>query len=385
MNLPEHRLNNPLVIGITITIGSLLLLYWLVMPVVLGSLADTRGLREDQLGWLASCYSAGICAATFASIFWIRSLSWRSLVRVGATGVAIGFAVIINADGFVSLLVGHAIASLFTGIAYAVVMVLLGDSLNPARNYALVFFLQVFLGMGANLGLSLLVDAQLILRFAAGSMIIMSLICVVLASRVPVGGNRAPTGDAKAANQVPRIVLPAIATLAAIVLVFTGDSGIWVFLERIGADSFNRAFGGQLVSINLAAGAIGSLSAAWLAERWGYLWPMVIAIGVSLFSLLLFLADGYRIALILASLLNGWAWNFGAAYRMALVAKLDGTGRYTVLIPCMQTLGNSLGPAMTGLLLVSGSYSLGFSVIAVLWVTALIFYYFGWQGLRRKS
>jgi predicted MFS family arabinose efflux permease len=176
--------------------------------------------------------------------------------------------------------------------------------------------------------------------------------------------------------------LPVFVALAAIVLVFTGDAGIWVFLERIGAQGHDREFGATLVSINLASGAIGSLSAAWLAERWGYLSPMAIAIGLSLVSLALFLADDYRGALMAASFVNGWAWNFGSAYRMALVARLDTSGRYTVLIPSMQTLGNTLGPTMTGLLLVNGGQTLAFSTIAGLWLAALMCYFYGWLGLK---
>jgi len=283
------------------------------------------------------------------------------------------------------LLAGHAVASLFTGIAYAVTMALLGDSQHPARNYALVFFVQVVLGMGANLLLPLITDPGQIITTAAGSMIAIGLICALLAKWLPAKGCKNGETGTDAFRQGRRMTIPVMAALVAIILVFTGDSGIWVFLERIGADSHNRAFGGTLVSINLAAGALGSLSAAWLAERWGYLWPMVIAIGLSLLSLILFLTDGYRTALIAASFVNGWAWNFGAAYRMALVARLDTSGRYTVLIPCMQTLGNTLGPAMTGLLLVSGGYTLGFTIIAVLWLSALIFYYYGWQGLRNNN
>ena len=380
----EERLNAPGVIALAIVIGSLLLLYWLVIPIVLGSLADTRGLSQDQIGWLASSYSAGICVATFASIFWIRKLSWQLLLKTGSLGVACGFALITVAEDFQLLLAGHVVASIFTGVAYAVIMALLGDSQHPARNYALIFFLQVVLGVGGSGALALIENAAHVLPIAASSMVILALVCYGLAPRLPAEGCK--DGKLPPMNSNSRMMaLPIVAALLAIVLVFTGDSGIWVFLERIGAEGHGRAFGATLVSINLAAGAAGSLSAAWLAERWGYLWPMVVAIVLSLASLGLFLADDYRTALIAASFVNGWAWNFGAAYRMALVARLDTSGRYTVLIPTMQTLGNTVGPAMTGLLLVSGGYALAFSTIASLWVAALACYWYGWQGFKRTE
>ena len=193
------------------------------------------------------------------------------------------------------------------------------------------------------------------------------------------GAQRSRTGA-----EQRRHLLPVILGLVAIILVFTGDSGVWVFLERIGAEHHSREFGGTLVSINLAAGAVGSLTAAWLGERWGYLWPMLIAILLSQVSLLLFLPRELGPSLIIASFVNGWAWNFGAAYRMALVARLDTSGRYTVLIPSTQTLGNTLGPALTGYILVSWGYDTAFLLIACLWLAALTFYYYAWRTLKDR-
>jgi predicted MFS family arabinose efflux permease len=382
MATDTEQLNRTLVIMLAIVIGSLLILYWLVMPVVVGSLADDRNLAQDQVGYLASVYSGGLCLSTFASIFWIRKVSWVWLVKLGSLGVIAGFCIVQLSGSFPSLLMGHAIASFSTGIAYAVTMALLGDSNHPARNFALLFFLQVVLGTTVNSVLPVVSSPTDTLALCARSMMVVGVFCILFAHWLPRRGCKTDQPGSSTPGQQRRYLLPVALGLTAIILVFTGDSGVWVFLERIGADQHSREFGGTLVSINLAAGAVGSLTAAWLAERWGYLWPMLIAIALSLASLLLFMPRESGASLIIGSFINGWAWNFGSAYRMALVARLDSSGRYTVLIPATQTLGNTLGPALTGYILVHRGYGLAFTIIAGLWLAALLFYYSAWRYLK---
>jgi predicted MFS family arabinose efflux permease len=382
----EEQLNRPRVITLTIIIGSLLMMYWLVMPVVVGSLADSRGLGSDQLGLVASVFSGGFFLATFASMLWIRRVSWVWLVKLGSLGAMGGYALLLAEPGFPLLVVAHGVASFFSGIAYGVTMALIGDSRHPARNYALVFFVQVVLGMLANPLLPYFTEPAATMRLSAQCMIALCACCVLLAHLLPQRGckNGAPTETTKLEAGIPNM-WPVFAGLFAIVLIFTGDSGIWVFLERIGAEQFSREFGGTLVSINLVGGAVGSLSAAVLAERWGYWSPMLLAVFISLVSLLLFALFDSRSGLLLASLVNGWAWNFGSAYRMGLVARLDTSGRFTVLIPSMQTLGNTLGPLLMGALLVLGSYASAFITIGGLWLVALGIYYYAWLHLPEED
>jgi len=116
-----------------ILIGSLLFLYWVIFPVVIGALAETRGYAEDRLGVLASLYSAGIFLATVSSMLWIQRINWVLLVKLGSVLTGLGFALLFLDDSFTVLAIGHVIASLGLGVAYAVVMATLGDKDKPAR------------------------------------------------------------------------------------------------------------------------------------------------------------------------------------------------------------------------------------------------------------
>ncbi|WOJ97765.1 hypothetical protein R0137_04115 [Congregibacter brevis] len=365
-----------------ILIGSLMFLYWLVMPVVMGSLADSRGYAEDSLGVLASLYAAGTFITTTSSMLWIQRANWVWLIRAGALISIAGFSVVLLDDSFMALALGHFVASLGLGISYAVVMALLGDEKQPARGYALVFFLQIVFGIAVSTLLTQTLEPVQILPTMAATMTGIGLLAMLLAGRLPTSSVKLATPEL-AELKLPRLPpWPIVLGLLAILLVFIGDAGIWIFLERIGHAEHSTEVGGLLVSVNLAAGAVGSLTAVFLSERWGYLWPMAIAIGLSVLSVAMFSAMGSVSILLAASFVNGWAWNFGAAYRMGLVSKLDRTGRFTVLIPSMQTLGNTLGPLMAGMLIVQGGYVVAFIVTALLWIAAFIAYYPAWRTFK---
>jgi len=365
-----------------ILIGSLLFLYWVIFPVVIGALAETRGYAEDRLGVLASLYSAGIFLATVSSMLWIQRINWVLLVKLGSVLTGLGFALLFLDDSFTVLAIGHVIASLGLGVAYAVVMATLGDQDKPARGYALVFFLQVAFGVSASSAMTLALTPTQIVTVSAALMIVVGGLCALLAHRLPARSRKVRARRPGAAGGLALPPLPVLLGLLAILLVFTGDAGVWIFLERIGNSRFGPEVGGFLVSVNLGAGACGSLTAAWISERFGYLWPMVVAIGFSIVSVAM-MALGESVAILLAaSFINGWSWNLGAAYRMGLVSKLDETGRFTVLIPAMQTLGNSLGPLLIGLLIVRGGYNLAFLTTAVLWTAAFAVYYPAWRAYK---
>ena len=369
---------------LAIVLGSILFTYWLTLPVVLGAYSDIYSLQEDRLGVLASTYSLGIFFTTFASSLWITRFSRKGQVMIGSLLSALGFfLLLLHATGDNLTLLYHVVSSLGLGIAYAAMMAVLADSVNPTRSFALLFFLQVLMGVIGSLILTRMVSAEHTLSVVYTGMVVIGVFSALLAAmfkELDKKANRVCASQASGSKWVPP--LPIALGLLSILLVFTGDAGVWVFLERIGSAAEDRELGGNLVSINLAAGATGSLTAAWLANRFGFLLPMILAIGLSVLSVVMLNLSTNGFVLLTGSFINGWAWNFGAAYRMALVSQLDGERRFVALIPAMQTLGNAIGPSLVGTLIVWSSYSAAYWVVAVLWLAALASYYRAWKAYQ---
>ncbi len=370
----SSSINSKLVILTASLISALVVLYWQFMPVVLGSVAEARGYSESELGFLASAYAGGLFLTTLSGVFWVRRYDWKVLIRAGSFISALAFIVPIIDVSYEVLLVCHLLASLGGGLGYGVTLSLLGDTKDPARNYAISFFAQVALGIVATLALSNIESPILALNSGFVLMAVVMLLNIYLARYIPRKGLK--TGrlqDIEPGTIVPRkFAIPCL--LLAVVLVFTGDGAIWAFLERIGAAVDSRSLGGSLVTASLIGGVFGSLAGGVLGIRWGYILPMTVAIGVSILSVFMFAVLKQPGELILAALINGFGWNFGIAYRMGLVAELDVTGRYTVLVPSMQTLGNTIGPASAGILIDMGGFNYAYYFASAGWLLALALY-----------
>ena len=369
-------------------ISSLVLLYWNFMPVMLGNAAEARGYSDSELGFLASAFSGGLFLTTLSGVFWVRRYDWKLLIKAGSFISALAYLVPLFYESYEVLLVCNLFASLGGGIGLGVSLSLLGDTKNPARNYAIAFCAQVALGIVASLALSNIESPILALNSGFILMAALMLLNIYLAKYIPHKGvktGRLP--DIKSGAVLPRkFAIPFL--LVAIVFVFIGDTAIWAFLERIGAAAHSRSLGGSLVSANLLGGVFGSLAGAVLGIRWGFLLPMTLAIAVSILSALMFAVFGEPWVLILASLINGFGWNFGIAYRMGLVAELDMTGRYIVLVPAMHQLGNTLGPVAAGPLIEMGGFNYVYYFASAVWLIALAFYLVSHREyilIRRRS
>jgi len=167
--------------------------------------------------------------------------------------------------------------------------------------------------------------------------------------------------------------MPIIYGLLAIILVLTGESAVWAFMERIAVENgLGSAMGVRAVFFSLMAGAVGSALAAIIAARFGRLTPMTIATILSLFSLVVFAAFGGSVAFIIAAMIYGAAWNFGAAYRMGLVASSDQSGKWTTLIPAFQMLGAIIGPIIAGQIAAKAGFRVVFLFSGAVWILAFI-------------
>lgn len=384
----SDTVNSKLVIATAAMISALVLLYWNFMPVMLGNAAEARGYSESELGFLASAFSGGLFLTTLSGVLWIRRYDWKLLIKAGGFISALAYLVPLFFESYEVFLVCNLFASLGGGIGLCVSYSLIGDTKNPARNYAIAFCASVLLGIIAALALSNIESPILALNSGFILMAAVMLLVIYLTKFIPHKGvktGRLP--DIKSGTVLPRkFAIPFL--LVAIVFVFIGDTAIWAFLERIGTAADSRSLGGSLVSANLLGGVLGSAAGAVLGIRWGFSLPMTLAIAVSILSVVMFAFFGEPWVLILASFINGFGWNFGIAYRMGLVAELDMTGRYVVLIPAMQQLGNTLGPVAAGPLIEMGGFNYVYYFASAIWLIALALYMVSHREytlIRRRS
>lgn len=350
-------------------------LFYALMPILLGNAADSRGLSEREIGFLASIYMSGQALGYFSGVFWIRRIPWRPLLIISGVLFAIGFFAASWLTGYVFLATCLFVSGTAAAVGYGVTIACLGDTDEPDRWYAWAWFMQAVVGTGlAYLMPRLGVIGQ---DFDASMQLAASIVLVLMPLAILLPNQGVKTGALKGSTTgfISTAYLALIFGMAVIVLVFVAESGLWSFLDRIAvAAGHDRQFAGLVVAVSFVGAAAGSLIAGLLGIRLGRLVPMAISILASIGAAALFHVSENQGGLVLAAFVYGAAWNLGAPYRMALVAEADISGRFVTMIPGMQAIGSVIGPGLAGLLVIEGSFALVYMLASAAWLLALVLF-----------
>jgi predicted MFS family arabinose efflux permease len=349
-----------------------LMVYYSSMPIILGRAAESLGLVESQLGYLGAAFAAGVTIASFACIILVRRLPWRPLVLISSLGAAFSFVMPQWFSGFTPLILFHVLAGLCCGVGYSVAIACLGHGSNPTRSYALCFVLQTLAGIAVSYSLPRFTDADNSYNQALMLLAAFAIVAGLVGQYLP---RCSPRSGARVDGVASAFPLAIFSALFVIFLIYAGDGAVWAFAERIAIHGgLTPEQAGAGVAWSLFAGTIGSLTAAFMGNRWGFTPPMCIAVLASVVSVVcLQYLDGH-IAFMFAIALNGWAWNFGSGFRMGLVATLDRSGRFTPLITGMQLLGTTAGTGLAGIMVVAGDFKWVYLFASALWVLGLIIF-----------
>ena len=147
-------------------------------------------------------------------------------------------------------------------------------------------------------------------------------------------------------------------SLLALAITFTAEITAFSFLSEIARNKqLTRELAQQAILFGLGVSVVGSALATVLKLRWGYIVPAAIGFVVEMIAMLLFFVSDTALGFWLATLLLYWGFGFAMPYRAGLVAASDPAGKFATFLITAQTLALAVGPAISGYLVVSRSYS----------------------------
>lgn len=346
--------------------------YFINMPVMLGLAGKDLGLSESQILMLAGTFIGGMVLASILSILFIRIAHWQRLVMINGLMAVIAFLVPVYVSGVTTLLVCQSLAGLFVGFGYSVAIACLGDTANPTRNYALAFAAQTAVVAFVSYQVPQLIESGVGFKPAMMAAAALAFVSILLGKMIPGNGRRASLKSAMSTTKSGGVYLGLLVML----LVFVGGSTVRGSVEPIASRADMDASGGSMMVILLMAGAFGSLMAAVTGDRFGYIKPVAVALGISALVLVLGVAQMWpdQLGFVAAFCLIAWAWNFAAAYIAGALAKLNGDGRLTPLIVTTQVLGSISGIFAVGFLAVGNNHVGAYLLAIVVWVLALVIF-----------
>lgn len=334
-------------------------LFYNVLPMYVGAAQDSLALSNSSIGLLTAAFFAGYNLVTASAFFWIRIWNWRSATLFWFPTALIAMSATLLSPSYPLLLASTCIAGGGFAALYGIGTTILADTSNPARWYGVKIAVEAVPGAI----LLLLLPGTLVAQFGLNGVVygIMG-VSILLATglfTLPHSGKiEAPEETAEEPQFRPganpyAVWLALIATL----LFFSAASGMWAFIERLGMHLlFDPETIGLLLAVTLLFATAGSLTTAWLGERFGHIKPFLGCTGLFLLALIgLSQATGFTLYAAATTVLT-FAIGMGLPFAIAEVAKLDRDGRYIVLsIPAIG-LGAMIGPASGGVLTDGGNF-----------------------------
>ena len=347
---------------------------WNLLPVTLGSAADTFLLNDQQMGLLGSSLLTGWVLATVPAFFYMHKIDRKWVTTIGALLAALGSTAAQFVDTVSLLYLTWAFAGFGMAMVFCVSIQLITELGNIERSFGLKLVSEVT--GGAVLVYVFPVFIISVWHFAGASY---GVAAVYLSAIIFLRGVTPYPPKENEATQSKKEAAPLAAwlALAGFLIFLCGVTGLWAFLERIGTDvgvTANQM--GTLLGILKLVGGLAGLTVIYISAKYGVRWPQIVAfmcvlIGVSILQLTQSVA-GYAA--------GTWIWEYGfslgTSYQFAAIARLDTSKRLVLLIPTCIGLGGMIGPALAGYIKKGDSYAniYIFAVIFAL-ISLVIFMY----------
>jgi len=332
---------------------------FLVLPLLVGAVADNLYFNDSQIGFLASAELAGSAVGSVIALFWVRSANWRIAVSIALLilGCANLFSILI--DSFLPLISIRFLAGIAAGSVLSLSLTALSDTRNPDHSFGLSVAAQVAFQVFGFVILPSVVEVWGVdgIYFLLGALVLSSLVTVRWLP--PRGAIKTIPGKMKLSLS-PR----ALMGLVGCTMFLVNVGCFWTYIERMGvAAGFTSKFIGVGLAAAVAVGIIGALTASWLRDRYGRLRPLAVATLATVVSVIMLVEGMGAITFLVAAGIYNFVWNFAIPYQYAAISTADSSGRLIVLVPGFQGVGLSIGPAIAALFVTSDNY-LAVNIIA---------------------
>ena len=329
-----------------------------LLPVMLGSMADSFGMDAKAAGLMGSVCFAGYLVGTLGAPLWMNRLNWRVLTVVSTAGTALFFALSAGVEQVSMLYVMWALIGFFASTMTCLGMRILSDLPNKVRAFGVRQGVELSVTALVLFALPPLVIAHF--KYPGAALALAGVVALLGLSAfwVPHG----PPAAVSAAGPAPVVAsgaLPAASwrALGLFFLFLVGNIGLWAFLERIGSSlKINPAEMGIVFAVLKLLGSVAAFSVATAGERLTPLRATLLVLGtVGVGLALLASSSGFT-----GFALGAWIWEFaftcGCVFQTAAIARSDPSGRAVTLVPGVFALSSMAGPGLAGQIVAGGSF-----------------------------
>lgn len=323
-------------------------------PLLLSGMVSTLNLSEQQAGFISSADMTGYTVGTIVAFLIITRVDWRRLGIITLLLMIFANLLCSQLESFLLLMATRFLSGIGGGALTALMLSVIAQMRDPDSVYGLWFVAMSIIGVIGMLMFPALLDNA---GVGAAFMALAGLLIVALffVKEIPRHAlNCQSIGPVHTEISVYRTGLGVLAIL----LVYIGLMGVWVYLGQIGDAS---GLDPQQVANGLALSAMGGIAggalAAWLGARQGRLFPISAGVvGMSLAMIWLMFEPVPYYAFIICCIILYALWSFIVPYLLGTLAELERSGRALSLGNAALGGGYMLGPFFSALLVGKGTY-----------------------------
>lgn len=308
---------------------------------------------------LAYAITGLAAAGALARLSRVRVAMLGSLILIAAN-TASGFIAMGDPESFSLLQLSRVLAGIGAGLIGAAGTVSAAGSSNPQRVFAIVTF-GAYLLIAAEPPLLPLVLTPFgasggFFSIAILAAVAMPLYLWLLPPRKSAAEEEGSVWTAL--RQAPNRML-ALAAMAAVFIYETGQGGVFTFIAEIGTRSgLDEQAVGNALGATALAGLSGAALATWLGDRVGMRLAIVLGITLNVVAACALALSQDATLYVVLNLLWNSSYYFVVPYLMAVMAKLDGLGRWVVAMDAIWWLGDAAGPPVAGSIVERSGYDL---------------------------
>lgn len=362
------------------------------LPLLVGSMADSLGFSEKELGWLASSDMGGLLIGSVLTSLLVAKTNRRTLAASGLLLVILANYFSTQSPELIPLMLSRLCAGIGAGICYSTCTASLAGSYNSARTFSILLFVLVVMNAFI-FYIFPIIDGKwgvngifmFYLLEAIPILLVLPLLPRYCAEETDHSGVVSEKDTSITQSKIPDI-LPRLCLLA-VFSFYLLVGAYWAFIERAGVSA---DLSSGFISSTLTWGQIFSLSgtvtALWLARRYGQSKPLLFALMVMIVTMLILAARVDATTFIFSIFSFSFFWIFIDVFQLGTLSNIDHSGRYAAMVPACQGAAQAIAPTMAGILL---SYQLGYSSVMIMCAlataVALYVYYYVYRELLQVA
>lgn len=323
---------------------------FLILPLLIGTATEALNLASDQAGLIASSYFLGYMLICLSAVFWIHLVNWQLVSVSGFILLCAGLAISATVPVYTVILGGMFASGCGGGILFGLALCVIAETEDPDRYFGVKIVAEQVLGA------ALLFSLPLLITEGGGFRTLTLVTAVVLGGIglvtfwIPAKGGRKTTTEAATLRAYSAI--PIWIGMVSLLIYFGGLSAVWAFVERnADGNGIDAITIGQALSFGVIGGGVGAFIAAISGDRFGRVRPLLFSALIIAAALWIYNGSFSGVTFAIVTFLFSGAWNYSLAYQLGIVASVDTSGRYVVLMSAALASGAVLGPAAAGFLI----------------------------------